>query len=290
MKFIPAALTDKVARQLLTVSKHSPRILFGAGIVGVVGGTILACRATLKLEETLDDFKHEVDMVKEDEGLSPAEHRKDLAYVYAKNTTKLVKLYGPAVLIGGGGLVCLTTSHVTLNRRNAGLTAAYAALQTTFDRYSTRVREELGEERESEIRRGVVKTVGVDEKGKKTTVVSVDPKAASVYSRCFDESSSCWSRFPDENRHFVMSQQIYANHQLNAKGHLFLNELYDALGMDRTPEGQVVGWLINDDPTREADMYIDFGLQRPESARFMQGWEPSVWLDFNVDGPILDLI
>jgi Family of unknown function (DUF6353) len=290
MKLIPTTITQTVGRQLLQTQKHSPRILFAVGLAGVVTSTVLACRSTLKLGETLDNFKQDIDDTKvlaHSQVLTPEMHRpdgKDLAYVYVKGTYSLVKLYAPAILIGTASIAALTTSHTTLMRRNASLTAAYSALQVSFDAYRERVKAELGTERELMLRHNAhVETVEIE--GKKQEVMVADPNGWSPYARFFDEGSTEWVKNAEMNRIFLQCQQNYFNHILHARGHVFLNEVYDHLGLMRSKEGSVVGWVMGN-----GDNFIDFGLFDAASSRFINGYERSILLDFNVDGVIYDKI
>jgi len=209
---------------------------------------------------------------------------RDLAYIYVKGTYSIVKLYAPAIIVGAASVAALTTSHNTLMRRNAGLTAAYSALQLSYDAYRERVKAEIGTERELMIRHNAhVETVEID--GKKQEVVVADPNGWSTYARFFDEGSTEWVKNAELNRIFLQCQQNYFNHILHARGHVFLNEVYDHLGIARSKEGSVVGWVVGN-----GDNYIDFGLFDAASARFINGYERSILLDFNVDGLIYDKI
>ena len=81
-----------------------------------------------------------------------------------------------------------------------------------------------------------------------------------------------------------------ANDRLNAKGFVFLNDVYKDLGLEQIPAGQAVGWYKNN--KRGGDNFVDFGIfENPDRFNdFMAGREGSIWLDFNVDGVIYDLI
>ena len=91
---------------------------------------------------------------------------------------------------------------------------------------------------------------------------------------------------------FLQQQQNYLNDKLKRQGYLFLNDAYKALGFDVTKAGQVVGWIY-DENHPIGDNYVDFGIFNINSEaarRFVNGLEKCIWLDFNVDGDILDLI
>jgi hypothetical protein len=170
----------------------------------------------------------------------------------------------------------------------------------SFKEYRSRVAERFGEEVEKEIRYNIkameVETTVANEDGSETTITeqvkAMDPNLYSDYARFFDEASPCWQNDPEYNLMFLKSQQQYANDLLKAKGRLFLNEVYDMLGIDRTKAGQVVGWVYNpENPT--GDNFVDFGIYDMSKERvraFVNGYETNILLDFNVDGNIWDLM
>lgn len=277
-KFIPKVLTKSTGRAVLKLQKNSPHILFGIGVTGVVGGTVLACRATLKLHDQVDKFQEEVAANKEAEG-------KDLAKVYVKNTAKIVNLYTPAIVVGGIGLACLTGSHVQLTKRNGALTAAYVGLMQAYEEYRGRVREEVGEEKEIELFHGAY-TQTLEHDGTVWDVKVVDPNKLSQYAKIFDESNANYVKDAEINRIFIQCQQNYFNTLLQVRGHVFLNEVYQHLGFEHTSAGSIVGWAVN----KNGDNFIDFGLFEAHSSRFINGDERAIILDFNVDGVIWNLI
>jgi hypothetical protein len=211
---------------------------------------------------------------------------KDLTYVYGKSAKALIKLYGPSVALGAVSIGALSGSHVQMTRRNSALTATAAALSKAYDDYRERVRQELGEEKELQLHRAITEQE-VDVDGKKQVVQVADPNQWSVYARIFDEASTEWQKDAELNRIFIQHQQNYANHLLQSRGHLFLNEVYDALGLERSRAGAVVGWILNGE---NSDNYVDFGIFEAYSSRFVNNLERSVILDFNVDGIIYDKI
>lgn len=289
MKLISDSVTQAFGKKVLQAKHNSPHIFFAAGVAGVLGGTFLACRATLKLEDTLDEIKEDVDAVKtrdrsalmDDGETYESEYSRDLVYVYAKSTVKIGRLYGPAIAVTSLSIASLTGSHVQLTRRNAALSATLAAVSKAYDEYRARVREELGEERELDIYRGV-REEEVEVDGNKELLRLTDPNAWSPYARIFDEANENWRKDADYNRMFIELQQSYVNQRLHAYGHVFLNEVYDRLGFERTTAGQFVGWVKDGD----GDNFIDFGLYEATADDFRNGYERNIILDFNVDGPI----
>ena len=188
------------------------------------------------------------------------------------------------------------SGHHILHKRNLATAAALTAADTAFKQYRGRVVERLGDKMDKELlynlkAKEVEETV-VDENGnetvvKKTVEVSDGVAGMGMYTFCFDESASGWQRDAEANKFFLLQQQDYANEKLKATGYIFLNEVLDMLGIQRCRAGQTVGWMLNGD----GDGYIDFGIFNIHSKpnrEFVNGLEKSIWLDFNVDGDILN--
>jgi hypothetical protein len=297
MNFVPAVIGRQIARSTLIAQKNSPGILFGAGVVGMVGSTVLACRATLKVEAVLDEAKEKIDMTNSaildhPEKYNDSDRRRDVTVIRVQTGVKLLKLYAPAIIVGGVGIACLTRSHSILNKRNAALTAAYGALEKGFNEYRARVVDKYGEEQDRDFRYGTREVLVRDETGEEMTVtrVQVDDKP-SIYARFFDDGSASWNPVAEYNLLFLQCQQNYANDMLKARGHVLLNDVYRSLGLPDTKAGCVVGWVLNNDGS--GDNHIDFGVfdgQTPVARDFVNGFEGAILLDFNVDGLIYDKI
>lgn len=290
----------------LKTIKHSPEILAGVGVVGVIASTVMACKATTKLSYILEESKDQLDQIKT-VAVDPAyadkysedDAKKDTTITYVQTGVKVAKLYAPSVILCAGSLGCLLASNNILKKRNAALSAAYMTVDKSFKEYRKRVADRFGEEVEKEIRYNIkAKEIAeVDENGNEVTeTVKVmdgtdDPNTYSDYARFFDESCAAWQNDAEYNLTFLKAQQQYANDLLKSRGRLFLNEVYRMLGIDETKAGQVVGWVYNpDNPT--GDNFVDFGIynmQRERVRAFVNGYEPNILLDFNVDGVIWDL-
>jgi hypothetical protein len=290
MSLVPAAIGKTVARNSLRIQAKSPGLLFGAGIVGVVGSTVLACRATLKMDEVLGEAKDKLDIARnlEHEDYSEADRKKDVSTIYIQTGVKVVRAYGPAIIVGGLSIAALTSSHTILTRRNAALMSAYAALEKGFAEYRARVVEKYGEDEDRNLRYG--SRTEVVKEGKVThQITRVGTDQPSIYARFFDEMNHNWNRNAEYNHIFLRCQQNYANDLLKSRGHVFLNEVYDMIGTPRTEAGAVVGWLLG-----VGDDYVDFGIFTDKSNQkirdFVNGWEQAILLDFNVDGVIFDKI
>lgn len=304
-KVVKPSITTKLGRAVLQTQKHSPHILFGAGMVGFVSTTVLASKATLRVEEVLQKTQSDLDNVRmvvdgplgEKHDYTEDDAFKDRLFIYTRTFVDLSKLYAPTIIVGGLSVIALTKSHAILTQRNTALTAAYVGLDRAYRAYRGRVREVLGEEREEEIyydyrEEMSVDTRELDEMGDDAPIkVSkrIGETHFSPYARFFDESSRFWQKDPEANWLHLRIQQSYANDLLKLRGHLFLNEVYEMLGLDHTSQGAVVGWVIS----KDGDNYVDFGFmdgERERARAFVNHQERSVLLDFNVDGVIYDKI
>jgi Family of unknown function (DUF6353) len=296
-KYIPKGISSTLGRTILKTSKHSPHLLFAGGVVGVVATAVMASRATLKVDEALNEHRKDLELAKhmidrEEVAYSKEDYQKDVVTIYAKMVVDVSKLYGPTVIVGFLSIAALTKSHTMLTRRNAALTAAYAALEKGFAEYRKRVVQEYGEETDRRLRHSTdwetVKTI--DPSGKEIEVQTRrNPNDYSIYARFFDQTNRHFNPEPGYNSMFLRARQNWANDLLRARGHLFLNEVYDMIGAERTKAGSVVGWVISG----TGDNFVDFGIfdADHEMARaFVNGYEDSILLDFNVDGVIYDKI
>jgi len=294
MKLVPEAISRTAARGALQLSKTSPQVLFGIGVAGMVGSTVLACRATLKMSDVLEKAQGNLETARELDhpDYSERDRSRDVSLIYFQTGVQVFKLYLPAIVVGGVGIAALTSSHRILTSRNVALTAAYGALEKGFNQYRARVIDKYGEDEDRNFRYGTrEETITDPDTGKKKTVTRVavdgDP---SIYARFFDSYSTEWSKEPEYNLIFLKCQQNYANDLLRARGHVFLNEVYDMLGIPRSKAGAVVGWVLS--KNGETDNFINFGVfDGNDKARdFVNGLENSILLDFNVDGVIYDKI
>ena len=287
------------------VKKHSPEILVVVGVAGVVTSTVMACKATTKAGDILEEHKNQMNaidqVVKMDRNdYTEEDHKKDTTIVYTQTAIKFVKLYSPSIMIGVLSLGCIIYSHNILTKRNAALAAAYATVDRGFKEYRGRVVERFGKELDHELRYNIkaqeFEKTEVDKKGNekvvKETVNVTDPNLYSDYARFFDDGCNGWSKDPEQNLTFLKCQQAYANEKLKAKGYLFLNDVYKMLGIPATKAGQIVGWIY-DEKNPIGDNFVDFGLydmNKPVVRDFVNGYERTILLDFNVDGNILEMM
>lgn len=295
---IMKSVNGVTSKAVMKLKKHSPEILVVAGIAGTVVSAVLACKATTKVAEILDETKGTLDTIHEGmetgaingQEYTNEDGKKDTVVVYAQTGMKLAKLYGPAIILGTLSITSILASNNILRKRNVALGAAYAAIDTSFKEYRGRVIERFGEQVDTELKYGIkakkFEEIEVDpetgkEKKVKKTVMVADPNLQSDYAVYFDSKSRNYETNPDYNRMFLKAQQAFANDKLQTRGHLFLNEVLDDLDLPRTPAGQIVGWT-KDGP----DGYVNFRIVEVERETEDGRHEPALLLDFNVEGNI----
>ena len=295
---IMKSVNGVASKTVMKLKKHSPEILVVAGIAGTVVSAVLACKATTKVAEILDETKGTLDTIHEGmetgaingQEYTTEDGKKDTVVVYAQTGMKLAKLYGPAIILGTLSITSILASNNILRKRNVALGAAYAAINKSFKEYRGRVIERFGEQVDTELKYGIkakkFEEIEVDpetgkEKKVKKTVMVADPNLQSDYAVYFDSKSRNYETNPDYNRMFLKAQQVFANDKLQTRGHLFLNEVLDDLDLPRTPAGQIVGWT-KDGP----DGYVNFRIVEVERETEDGRHEPALLLDFNVEGNI----
>lgn len=295
---IMKSVNGVASKAVMKLKKHSPEILVVAGIAGTVVSAVLACKATTKVAEILDETKGTLDTIHEGmetgaingQEYTTEDGKKDTVVVYAQTGMKLAKLYAPAIILGTLSITSILASNNILRKRNVALGAAYAAIDKSFKEYRGRVIERFGEQVDTELKYGIkakkFEEIEVDpetgeEKKVKKTVMVADPNLQSDYAVYFDSKSRNYETNPDYNRMFLKAQQAFANDKLQTRGHLFLNEVLDDLDLPRTPAGQIVGWT-KDGP----DGYVNFRIVEVERETEDGRHEPALLLDFNVEGNI----
>lgn len=297
-------LNKNIRTMKVKARKNSPEIYMALGVVGVVTGVVLACFETTKLDDVrikrenrLAEMHDRLDIITED-GIEVVntELQKETTMIYAKSAFDYVKLYAPAFLVTGTSLGLLVASNVILRRRLFNMTAAYAAVSQSFKDYRGRVSDRFGADIEKEIRYNIQpKEIEVIDKDGNITTETIKVSEIPQYSdfaRVYDDGNIGWSKDPMTNLQFLKCQEAAANQRLVQQGYLFVNDVYEMLGFPKIPEGQVAGWIY-DEKNPIGDNEIDFGIYNATIAKnrdFINGYERSIMLDFNIDGRILEKI
>lgn len=304
-------VVNKATRALNKVKfkfkKHSPELLVGVGIVGVVASGVLACKATLKVNAVLEESKQNIDKIHEatekgataiGEEYTVEDSKKDLTIMYTQTAVKMIKLYGPSVALGTVSIAAIIGGHKILRTRNVALAAAYATVEKSFKDYRGRVVERFGEALDKELKYNIksqeVEEIVVNEDGSeqvvKSTSTVVDPNNIDDTSRIWYEGNAGFTKDPEHNLRYLKLIQATMNEKLKSQGYLPLNDVYEALGFDKTPYGQVLGWIY-DEKNPIGDNFVDFGLydiHDENKIRFVNGKERAVILEFNHDGNIIE--
>lgn len=302
MKINTKTLRKSFKKAQLTVRKHSPEILMVAGVIGTVAGAVMACKETLELEDVLDECKQEKMELEEQyamcEEYSEDALKKDQVKLTIKQAVKIVKLYAPSVIMEATSIGVIFASNDIMRKRNASMAAAYATLNSMYKRYRQNVIESYGEEVDKDMRFGVKheKVTEIDEDGNKVKVdariVDLDNTALAIsdYSRFFQMGCKGFDASSGRyNLLYLKGIQAMFNNKLIADGYVMLNDVYRELGFDTIPEGWSIGWVY-DEENPIGDNYIDFGLYeaRNKNQRAVNGWEPVILMDFNVDGNLYE--
>lgn len=282
------------------LKKHSPEIFIAVGVVGTVASAVMACKATTKLSDILEESKEQIDAIHEapqkeelkdkyDEDMM----RKDLALVYFQTGVKVAKLYAPAVILGTLSITSIVASNNILRKRNVALAAAYATVDKGFKEYRERVVERYGEQVDYELTHNIktkeITETIVDEKGKekqvKKTAEVADPTVTNEYVKYFTRTNPYWDDTPDYVEMFLRAQQNYANDRLKIEKALTLNDVYDSLGFQKTKAGMIVGWVL-DENNEDGDNFIEFHVRKVYIPNEYGEDELAYAIDFNVDGNI----
>ena len=289
----------------IKLRKHSPELLIAAGVVGTVVSTVLACKATTKLSTILDESKGNIETIHKcendkemEERYSQEDAKKDLAIVYIQTGVKIAKLYAPAVVLGTISIAGIVASNNILRKRNVALAAAYATVDKSFKEYRSRVVERFGADVDKELRYNIkakkieemIKDPESGKEKKSKTTVNVAAPTVDDYARFFDKTCRHYEENMNYNLMLLRSQQQLANDKLVADGFLFLSDVYDMLGITRTKMSQSVGWIYKPDGNSNGDNFVDFGVMVVKRETEDGGYEDAILMNFNVDGPILDLI
>ena len=296
---ITTAFYTGVAR----ISKHAPTILSITASAGVIATGYLAWKAGTRFEDVEGrDWDRRKECLRNadtipDEDVPKIERKNRILFIL-----DTVRTVAPAAIVGAATITMIYFSNSISKKRLAAMGAAYATLQTAFDGYKRTMVEALGKESVEKILKPKLPNVGksaeeILSSDNKSDAANVSDavvnslKALSPYARIIaEESSTCWDPNEDYTSQNLSAVQLWANRRLERKGHLFLNEVFDQLGLSRTREGAVVGWLKNG----EGDNYVSFGdfdasIYRVPSDDYARV-DSNFIVDFNVDGVIWDKI
>ena len=298
------SITTAFHTGMARISKHAPTILSITASAGVIATGYLAWQAGTRFEyvegrdwERRKECQRNADNIP-DEDVPKIERMLRIKFILDTAYT-----VAPAAIVGAATITMIYFSNSISKKRLAAVGAAYTALQTAFDGYKKTMVDALGKETVEKIVAPKLPNIGKsaeeilssDNKSDAADVadaVIASMKELSPYARIISEdSSNCWDDSEDYTSENLHAIQLWANRRLERKGHLFLNEVFDQLGLSRTREGAVVGWIKN---SENGDGYVSFGdfdssIYRVPSDDYSRV-DSNFILDFNVDGMIWDKI
>lgn len=290
-------LTRAVAAAKLVAKAHAPTIMVVSGVVSMGASVITASKKTLKVEEVLERHVPDLEKIKQGKELDLPSYDsnaqlKDLTVVYTHVGMDLTKLYFvPGVLfIGGAALVF--GGHRVMLKRNATLAIAFTGLQKAFDAYRQNVRDEFGDTADQGMLNGYKEVEVYDDKSGKTQTIRTrdwDNVENDPYNKVFSaETSDQFINDLGVNKLFIANQQRMANIKLGLDGYLYLNDVYESLGMRKTDVGQVCGWKERRLPDGSRDIpFIDLGLDKPMPDDWKYTANNEIYLDINCQGLIV---
>lgn len=297
---------------LLLAKAHAPEILVGTGVAGFGLTVYGACKATVRAQEILDEKETKLNLIQEQQ------NRGDITAIaaanFAENEKKkarngLIRAYVPVATTGVASVILVLGGYRMINGRLVATAAAYKTLEAGFDRYRNNVRGEFGEETDWRMlnsikpedmekaieEREINRAIEADNKRKKLHHKKKRDSYQEIYSKIFDQYSDRWRRSwtPDQVFQYLRQKQREANDMLAIRKHIFLNEVYDLLGLERTEEGAVVGWIIT---KNNPDSFVDFGIDNMPEGKLREilsatrNEDIQIRLHFNPDGLIYNMI
>ena len=252
------------------IVKNAPKILTAAGVIGVGIGVGVACKDTLAGVDEITQAK--ADICEKD---------------YIPAVKKMAKVYWPSCLIVGGSLFMIIGGHYILVKRYAGLVVAYEGLNKSYKDYRRYIKKNYGDATDFDARHHKDEIVQMDnEIVVNSDDIFIPDRDLSDFAVFFgkDYSEVLVTDDPEEALNVLKSNEEWANAVLEEQGYIFLQDIYDALGIDKfAPDG--VGWCAG-----IGDNFVDFGIYNVRNGRAVNGTEPVFLIDFNHDGYILPYI
>lgn len=284
-------------------AKNSPAILTYTGIACGIGATAMAVKATLGAKDIYAEYKEGIAQADKVEALvyDGTISEKRYSHFDAENDRKVAKIkmvsqyilaYAPAAILTGASIACVLSAHHIMSARYSSAVAAFGALSTKFDNYRSRVREEVGDAKERDIYNGVATTKEKNDKGKTVEKKSQDIVTKDELTMVFGPESLLWDQYnSDMNVAKVRYVNQFYNDKLRADGVVFVNDILEYFGEDRTQAGQILGWYINKEhPYSQVDLGVFETDEDPMDWTTGEHWDGTtpIKLTFNVDGIVYD--
>lgn len=259
------AVSKGIKRIAKNLSVHSPAVLTGIGIAGMVGTVVLAVKSTPAALSLIDEAQYTHDRALESDGYNYDPIYPELSLL--QKAKACWKCYVPAFAIGCASIACLIGANTVNSKRNAALAAAYEITRSQFHDYRESVVDEIGEKKERVAKEKAVEKSVKENPPKENTIIVTGQGEALCYDRVigrYFESS------PDKIRHAVniINQRMIGGTEM----YISLNELYDELNLPHVSIGDDLGWNLN-----TGTVEVDF------SAHLAEGERPCVAIDYAVE-------
>lgn len=292
---IKDVVISKANRAGLILKKHSPAILTGVAIVSGIAATATAIHSTLNVDKVIVEHNIRSQKIEKnfqiakdpdsDFDYSEEAYKHDIVATKAWTVMSIGELYLPTFAFTTIAVACTLSAHHILSKRNAALASTVSILAGKFMDYRSRVVEEYGADVDRKFYNGIETIEETKSDGTVEEHKEIDNHVPG-FSRCFDEYSIYWDREnPGMNVAHIRATLVNLNTQLAAKGHVFLNDAYRALGMEDTPAGSVMGWVYDKDTV--IDFGVNVGTNNDDPWDFVSDspWDgkTGLWLNFNVD-------
>lgn len=224
-----------------TAMKHSPEILTGIGITGMITATVMAVRVTPKALVLIEEEKRQLNYERLEEAKSKGhEECSRIDHLQPMELVRVTwKCYIPAAITGTMSIACLIGASSVNIRRNTALATAYKLSESTLREYQKKVVETIGEKKEQCVRDAVAK-----ERLEKSPVESKEVIITSKGDTlCFDVISGRYFKSDIDKLKKVENE---LNRQMRDEMYISLNEFYYEIGLDAVKMGDDLGWNIND--------------------------------------------
>ena len=304
-----------VGNGALFAKKYAPELMIGSGIAGF-GATIFATvKATNKTNDLIEEREISIKAIEnahdnlDEDQYNENEYYKDLKEANSRAKWGIVRAWAPVATLGGASVISVLGGYRILNGRYVATAAAYKLAESTLERYRNNVVERFGKDTDYEMLHSIKaeelekarkeqaenKEIEADNKRKRFGKKRKKTAYSDIYNNIFDEYSDRWQRYwtPEQVLHYLKTKQNELNDRLKINKHLFVNEVNDALGFDRTPEGQVTGWIIT---RSNPDSYVSLGIDEMPEEELRQilsthrNEDIRVKIRLNPDGLIYNMI
>ena len=234
----------------IAVKKHSPEILTGIGIAGMITSTVLAVRATPKALALIEEAEYE---------------SSEYVPLTPKETIQVAwKCYIPSAIVASMSVCCLIGASSVNLRRNAALATAYTLSESALKEYQEKVIQTIGEKKEQAVKDAIAKDK-IERNPVSTREVIVTGQGETL---CFDSLSGQYFRIDIDKLKKIVNE---LNRQMRYDCYISLNEFYSAIGLHETALGNDLGWNIDKG-------YIDLKF----SSQLTEDETPCLVIDYTV--------